>query len=301
MHRFVSSLMVAWMLGGCGCSETSIVGGSMTSSDATPDAVLDASSEHGAGDGPVSTTCGNGTIEGTEQCDDGNSDDCDGCSNECRWSMSMRIDNGWNGAVVHRGIAPCLPTPFTVEMWFKWSEGQCAIVQQPACFNLSAGISGFLYELWEESGDLIAGGTHMEEELETGTWHHAAITYEPEPERPECYRTSEYMDGINLGGGVGTCPGRTWRCIGPLYIGVPFYESSPPSTCSMTVDEVRISEGVVYTSDFSPTERLSVRSDTIALWTFDEEVDGVIPDVSGNGHDAVLVNGTLVPDECRRP
>ena len=185
MRGILVAVAMLVAMGGCGCSETSIVGDSGTSSDATPDLILDASSDHGAEDDPVSTTCGNGSIEGTEQCDDGNSDDCDGCSNECRWSMSMRIDREWNGALVHESIAPCLPTPFTVVAWFKWDDGQCAIVQQPACYNFSADIGGVLYELWEGSGDLtISGGTHMVEEFETGTWHHAAITYERDPELP---------------------------------------------------------------------------------------------------------------------
>lgn len=40
---------------------------------------------------------------------------------------------------------------------------------------------------------------------------------------------------------------------------------------------------------------------TVMLLDFGEEMDGAIPDVSGNGHDAVLVDGTLVPDDCHMP
>jgi hypothetical protein len=73
--------------------------------------------------------------------------------------------------------------------------------------------------------------------------------------------------------------------------------------CFMTVDEFRISSAVLYTYDvaFTPDRRLGVGPDTVALWNFNQEVGGVIPDVSGNGHDAVLVDGTLVADECHMP
>ena len=46
---------------------------------------------------------------------------------------------------------------------------------------------------------------------------------------------------------------------------------------------------------------LSVDRHTVAFWDFNKEVDGMIPDISGNGYDAVLVDGTLVPDECHLP
>jgi cysteine-rich repeat protein len=55
--------------------------------DAPADAGTDASSHQDAGDandtGPTGPTCGNGTKEGTEQCDDGNKLDFDGCSSLC--------------------------------------------------------------------------------------------------------------------------------------------------------------------------------------------------------------------------
>ena len=38
----------------------------------------------------VSTTCGNGVLEGTEECDDGNTTGGDGCTNECKF------ESGWS-------------------------------------------------------------------------------------------------------------------------------------------------------------------------------------------------------------
>jgi len=70
------------------------------------------------------------------------------------------------------------------------------------------------------------------------------------------------------------------------------------------MDDLRFSNQALYIGlerTFSPSRYLSVRDDTVALWDFDEVVDGRIPDVSGNGHDAVLVDGTLVPDGCHLP
>jgi len=38
----------------------------------------------------VSTNCGNGILEGTEQCDDGNATPGDGCTSDCK------IESGWS-------------------------------------------------------------------------------------------------------------------------------------------------------------------------------------------------------------
>jgi len=44
--------------------------------------------------------CGNGSVEGDEQCDDGNDDNTDGCTEDCLWA---RCGDGW----IREGIETC--------------------------------------------------------------------------------------------------------------------------------------------------------------------------------------------------
>jgi hypothetical protein len=88
-----------------------------------------------------------------------------------------------------------------------------------------------------------------------------------------------------------------------MRIGGYFYMHGIYPVPFATIDQLRISNDGIYGvhEDFTPGIGLGVREDTVALWHFNQEVDGVIPDISGNGHDAVLVGGTLVPDGCHLP
>ena len=90
-HRTVAARLILALcmvvMGGCGCSETGIVGDTETTSDTIYDPAIDTSSDTSSEEDASTGTCGNGTIEGAEQCDDGDTDDCNGCSNECRWEM----------------------------------------------------------------------------------------------------------------------------------------------------------------------------------------------------------------------
>ncbi len=49
--------------------------------------------EAGCVEDPTQTTCGNGVVDEDEQCDDGNSDDGDGCENDCSFTCSDAISD----------------------------------------------------------------------------------------------------------------------------------------------------------------------------------------------------------------
>ncbi|NMC72338.1 MAG: DUF4215 domain-containing protein [Myxococcales bacterium] len=98
----------ALLAAGCGLQTTGLGGGDGTDNAGvedggevlTPDDA-DAPRDDGT-DGEVPPTCGNGTVDLGEQCDDGNETPADGCENDCTWSCvgADRCDDGetCNGA-----------------------------------------------------------------------------------------------------------------------------------------------------------------------------------------------------------
>lgn len=61
-----------------------------------------------------------------------------------------------------------------------------------------------------------------------------------------------------------------------------------------TLDEVRISKSVRYTTEFTPPPRVEPDKDTIALYHFDEGSGDVLKDSSGNGHHGKIVGAKWV-------
>ncbi|HEX4130988.1 MAG TPA: protein kinase [Pirellulales bacterium] len=68
-----------------------------------------------------------------------------------------------------------------------------------------------------------------------------------------------------------------------------------------TIDEVRISDGVRYTKDFTPQERLEPDAQTWALYHCDENGGDKLVDASGKGHHGTIVGATwtLAPGDSR--
>jgi hypothetical protein len=110
-----------------------------------------------------------------------------------------------------------------------------------------------------------------------------------------------YLDGIWVEGPWGGSVPETRPCDSGWYIVSIGGGTGSSGPCFLTMDEVRISEGVLYAWSFTPPSRMNVHPETIAFWDFNEVVGGVVLDQTGHGHDAVLVDGTLVPDECHLP
>jgi cysteine-rich repeat protein len=246
----------------------------------------------GIGD-PSTGTHGNGIVDEGEECDDGNSNDCDGCKSNCTWARALHVDGGDLGATVEEGSIPCLPCPFTIEAWFKMDDdgGSWDLYDIPPYTHCTFGALAF-------DNSTFMGGTADSgfwEGFVPGTWHHFAVScwYSG----GSVWTQASLIDGQPIGG---TSSGEHLPlCTGTMTIGGAL---SSPSGGSM--DDLRFSNQALYIGlerSFSPSRHLSVRSDTVALWDFDEVVDGRVPDVSGNGHDAVLVDGTLVSDGCHLP
>lgn len=257
------------------------------------------------GDTSTETTtgeCGNGIVEAGEECDDGNEDDCDGCSNVCTLEIAMSIEGSMPAATVPDESSLCLNCPYTIEAWFRIDRegGVAPIFNQSLDHEFYVAADG--YSIVTPVG---GGGTSWHERLEAGTWHHAAAICFFDVEDGHWLVTA-FVDGGHMGfasGWVGFPP--TWTCDEPLRLGYVL-DSWPGYNRAATIDDVRISSTVLYeydyyADDFTPERELEVRPDTIAMWDFDHVVDGVILDISGHGHDAILDAGRLVADDCHLP
>jgi cysteine-rich repeat protein len=276
--------LLATCLAGCyGLHDRS---GDGTSSDPAPD--------------EATGVCGNGLVESPEECDDGNADDCDGCSNECRLEQALGLESGTGARAESDDL--CLPDLFTIEMRFRstTNAGSCYLLQQQDCFSVSTTHS--LDLLWIENrfcSDPISPrpcfSTSYRLSVDPGSWHHLAVTFGCYWDTDSCDHVV-YVDGEPVGEAFGSSESPSWHCLGPVTIGVP----PEGSACSTIIDDVRISDRVIYTTSFDPPATLDPDSDTVALWSFDSE-DGRIADLSRNGHDLLLEDGRLVPDECHSP
>lgn len=240
-------------------------------------------------------TCGNGTVDSGEECDDGDSDECNGCTSECLWSRALHVDDILPAAVVAATDIPCIPCPFTIEMWFKLEEpdSSMTLIDIPGWLTWTAHTDTFELER-EFDGGFSMGLWPVPHE--PGTWHHAAFVCKFDHEHG-FWRGSIVADGLSDMGGGGSSEMPVWSCVETMQIGIN------SGTGGGVIDDLRISNQGIYSfSDpYELEPYLSVRSDTVALWNFDRAVYSVIPDVSGNGHDASLMEGSLVPDECHQP
>jgi cysteine-rich repeat protein len=296
MRGILIAVACAVVVGGCGCSERKLLG----RTDADVDAHADDDIDHRS-----PGTCGNGIVEGTEECDDGDGDDCNGCSNACKWERSLSLDGATNAAIIWTDGDLCLPGEFTVEWWFqitRFRADNCYFMHQSPAFRFymtdEGGRGRLMYGLCMDPPDGCEGGG-WELDYELGTWHHVALTYGLDEERGN-WMLTPYIDGTRSTGIIISGP-YAWPCSSPVYLLSDSYDGGGGGPCMAIVDEMRISETAIYSADFVPPRSLSPGPNTVALWSFNIEVDGMIPDVSHHGHDAMLDDGLLVPDECHLP
>ena len=285
----VACVLLRW---GCSCSERKLLGRTDADVDINSDGYLDPLDEM------ISPgTCGNGIVEGTEECDDGDDDDCNGCSTMCTGEMAMRVSGTERGAVINSEmVPPSVLSPFTLEFWFRLDEedSQLTILNDAGTVYIAVRPEGFLFSFpysggWSDIG--WPGGIS-----EIGCWHHFAFTTQHEGDMG---RYTAFLNGMESFRSdsdythIGLFTGRTIE-IGNMSEGIG----------AGTLDDIRISNVALYapsSAPFTPERRLQATDNTIALWDFDSVEDDVIHDASDRGHDAVLLNGILVPDDCHLP
>jgi hypothetical protein len=115
--------------------------------------------------------------------------------------------------------------------------------------------------------------------LTAGQWYHIAATYSAGSARV-------FVNGnASTAATVGTLTQGPWLRFGGL-VGYPFYAG--------TLDEVRISNTLRYTANFTPSASLALDANTISLWRFNEGTGQAALDAAPVGNNAVLGTGTGV-------
>ena len=264
--------------------------------DPTPDPASDSADVDDAAE-ELPDNCGNAIIDPGEECDDGDGDDCNGCSNECEWEQAMRIWGRTPGALVSEWRSLCVSCPFAIEGWFRaeaWYS-HASMLYIPGFVDVQVNRESHLLE-FDFGERATCTSPYVVGSLAVGSWHHLALI---------CTIMSSSFLMVFIDGQLTQAfyiPD-DWTCDGPVHIG---NRSELEESAHLTLDDIRISNSIVYgragdAGDFTPASYLDVRPDTLALWRFNTEVEGIVEDASGHGHDAELVEGDLVPDDCRLP
>jgi cysteine-rich repeat protein len=137
--------------------------------------------DQGCTAGSCQAVCGDGKIAGSEQCDDGNTDNLDGCDATCRYETLMRMTS----LIVEDGAAPSYCTPGTNAFGKVFPAGVVDLVNSDlddslkvASLNLMLEFSG-LDDLTGQNQASISLGilSAALDPKHTGGWSEGAIDY----------------------------------------------------------------------------------------------------------------------------
>lgn len=138
------------------------------------------------------------------------------------------------------------------------------------------------FRLYRANGRWLGQGT-----VTPGRWHHVAAEWDEAG-----YWL--YLDGSLVADGDSEWLPADY--VGPLRIGAASYGES--FFFKGLVDEVRMSRGLRYASDFDVTDApLAVDGDTIAFWRFGEDDGQVVRDATGHHHGVLGTSPATRPDD----
>lgn len=192
------------------------------------------------------------------------------------------------------GIGRIIPdsSDFTVDLWFAMCANQG--IQQ--LFDSRGSTAGDGIEIDFNSqtdlrvrtkGDLP--GTHTSNTFTVGTvlgeWHHLAVTY-----RESDTSWNVFFDGTSVGTFLGSFKPRDRIIIGKT-------DHANTWLFNGRVDDIRISDNIRYSTNFSPTPNPAVDPNTLALWKFDEGQGATsFDDLGPNDWDMTGYSGAHVND-----
>ncbi len=168
---------------------------------------------------------------------------------------------------------------YTVEGWFYphtepgyWWDG---LISQTEC-----GFSVFVFH-----ENLLASYTDCADKLSSTPappflWHHFAAVFDGVSQKL-------YLDGEEVLDSPTSVPN-----VGTdVYIGTDYF-GMLTNEFDGIMDEIRVSNSVRYTDNFTPKTRFALDETTVALWHFDEGSGDIAFDSSPNGNDGTILNAT---------
>ena len=233
--------------------------------------------------------CGNGFLEEGEECDDGNVEDDDTCSADCRrlGEQVIVFDGVDDSVVLRQDGALDLASAFTVELWVRVDEradGRLPLLQKgrdDTAFDIWLWPDGHVRARVRIAGDI--DNIDSDERLDDGEWHHVALVY-------TSMMLRLYIDG-ERDGSTRFHSGLPTANEAELTIGFGVH-SGDSHWFWGSIDEVRISDDAVYSpwGGFRPERHLDVDRNTTLLLRFDEGSGRYTRD-AGDSELLGLVNG----------
>lgn len=141
-------------------------------------------------------------------------------------------------------------------------------------------------------GDAPVSGLNLSQ----GAWHHLATVFGPDPAPGYKFFVDGQLVQTVSPAGNAVAVGLETDLGCSRYIG---YQSF----LKADLDEVRISVGARYTTNFIPTPYFTPDASTVGLWHFNEGAGSMAHDASGNGSDFTLFGGYswvdgILPMDC---
>lgn len=239
----------------------------------------------------TAAVCGNGTTDPGEQCDDSNAAKCDGCEG-CEKRNWLNVPQTAYATIP--GLAAKFPSGNACyEVWAKHTAIGDALylssTSDPTHSHvLLRCMGGTTLQFGAENGMGTALVTQPSVPCGNNAWHHVAgcrtingsqVTF------------TAFFDGQPVGTVTGATSSIATPAL-PIIGGVTYWKGG----LGGSIDELRISDTLRYTTAFTPARRFTADANTVALFHFDEGTGTTATDSSANALSATLVGTSWSPD-----
>ncbi|MFH1530683.1 MAG: LamG-like jellyroll fold domain-containing protein [Pseudomonadota bacterium] len=199
---------------------------------------------------------------------------------------SLLFDGSGDRVVVPAQALLSVPGAFTLEAWIKLQANTAGVV---FALDRGPGVSGRVWRGWVAPGGAFLFQTYGPSGAQVSAaldfqagWQHVAVVHTGTA-------LQIWVDGIKASQatGVAVVPavdnlplaiGCAWDPVGGAWSS--FFEGG--------LDEIRLSDAVIYSAPFNPAPSLEGDDDTVALWSFDQTQGNVAFDVGAWLHHGYL-------------
>lgn len=224
---------------------------------------------------------------------------CDGCSDDAPSNKSLSLNGTDHYVRVANSSSINITGPLTVEAWIKTtaSNRDQGIVER---YDVNGNTDGgyalrihannklAFYTL--RDGDLLYDFVEGATTISTGVWHHVAGVFDGGQLRV-------YVDGVLDGSKASTfAPVSGTK---DLLIGARSPDAS--DRFQGLIDEVRLTAGALYATNFVPSIRLTATGNTKGLWRFESIQSTTVADASCNSNNGTVVGGAGLSTDVGEP